>query len=442
MEEAKYYDIRHVSGISTHIDIDNSVVESAGSSFFDTAVIRVLGQKGWGVLTVDNFGEKSRAETEGFIQEALKFAAVTEEPVELADAPGGILPVPAMKEDPGDVSLEEKCELLFSIEAAAKKPGIMNTRAGYSESSGTVCFTDSGGNEYSYEMVRSGYSVIAVAQKNGTMQMGRESEHTISGLNLRHKEVKGSLAAERAVKLLDALPAKGGRMNAVLDQELAGVFAHEAIGHASEGDLVKEGVSVIKDKIGEKIGDGCLTVVDDPTMPEFGFMPVDAEGVAVQRTEIIRSGVLVNYLHNRQTLAAVGNGVAGHARAVSGDLPLVRMSNTFIEDGDSTMDEIIECCRDGILLKGSRGGQVDPGRGVFQFNAEYGYIIRNGELKEMVRDVSLSGDILSTLHNIVMCADDRKMTPGYCGKGGQSVPVTDGAPHVLLKDAVIGGQGV
>jgi len=162
----------------------------------------------------------------------------------------------------------------------------------------------------------------------------------------------------------------------------------------------------------------------------------------VQRTEIIRSGVLVNYLHNRQTLAAVGNGVAGHARAVSGDVPLVRMSNTFIEDGDSTMDEIIECCRDGILLKGSRGGQVDPGRGVFQFNAEYGYIIRNGELKEMVRDVSLSGDILSTLHNIVMCADDRKMTPGYCGKGGQSVPVTDGAPHVLLTDAMIGGQGV
>ncbi|MCK4269327.1 MAG: TldD/PmbA family protein, partial [Methanogenium sp.] len=371
-----------------------------------------------------------------------KFAAVTEEPVELADAPGGILPVPVMKEDPGDVSLGEKCELLLSIEAAARKPGIMNTRARYSESSGTVCFTDSGGNEYSYEMVRSGYSVVAVARKNGTMQMGRESEHTISGLNLRHKEVKGSLAAERAIKLLDALPAKGGRMNAVLDQELAGVFAHEAIGHASEGDLVKEGVSVIKDKIGEKIGDGCLTVVDDPTMPEFGFMPVDAEGVAVHRTEIIRSGVLVNYLHNRQTLAAVGNGVAGHARAVSGDVPLVRMSNTFIENGDSTMDEIIECCRDGILLKGSRGGQVDPGRGVFQFNAEYGYIIKNGELKEMVRDVSLSGDILSTLHNIVMCADDRKMTPGYCGKGGQSVPVTDGAPHVLLKDAVIGGQGV
>ncbi|MCK4270823.1 MAG: TldD/PmbA family protein, partial [Methanogenium sp.] len=98
MEEPKYYDIRHVAGISTHIDIDNSVVESAGSSFFDTAVIRVLGQKGWGVLTVDNFGEKSRAETDGFIQEALKFAAVTEERVELADAPGGILPVPAMKE--------------------------------------------------------------------------------------------------------------------------------------------------------------------------------------------------------------------------------------------------------------------------------------------------------------------------------------------------------
>jgi TldD protein len=117
------------------------------------------------------------------------------------------------------------------------------------------------------------------------------------------------------------------------------------------------------------------------------------------------------------------------------------MSNTFIENGDSSYDEIISECRNGIILKGSRGGQVDPGRGVFQFNAEYGYVIENGELSKMVRDVSLSGDILKTMHNIALCGNDKKMTPGYCGKGGQSVPVTDGSPHILLKDAVVGGCG-
>jgi TldD protein len=88
------------------------------------------------------------------------------------------------------------------------------------------------------------------------------------------------------------------------------------------------------------------------------------------------------------------------------------------------------------------GGQVDPGRGIFQFNAEYGYLIKDGECTKMVRDVSLSGEILTTLHGIILCGNDRKMSPGYCGKGGQSVPVSDGAPHILLCDAVVGGSGV
>jgi TldD protein len=169
-------------------------------------------------------------------------------------------------------------------------------------------------------------------------------------------------------------------------------------------------------------------------------MPLDAEGVKPQRTEIIKNGVLNSYLHNRQTLALIGDGDAGHARAEGGAVPQVRMSNTYIENGDSAYDEIIAECRTGVLLKGSRGGQVDPGRGVFQFNAEYGYVIENGELAGMIRDVSLSGDILKTMHNIVLCGNDLRLNQGYCGKGGQSVPVTDGSPHILLKDAVVGGQ--
>jgi TldD protein len=182
--------------------------------------------------------------------------------------------------------------------------------------------------------------------------------------------------------------------------------------------------------------------VDDPGIHEFGFDPVDAEGVAVCRTEIIKNGVINAFLHNRETLTYVGNGIAGHARAMPGEPPLVRMSNTFIENGDATEHEIFEECENGILLKGSRGGQVDPGRGIFQFNAEYGYLIKNGECTKMVRDVSLSGEILSTLHGISLCGNDKTMSPGYCGKGGQSVPVSDGAPHILLCDAVVGGSGV
>jgi hypothetical protein len=103
----------------------------------------------------------------------------------------------------------------------------------------------------------------------------------------------------------------------------------------------------------------------------------------------------------------VGNGITGHGRAEAGEPPLVRMSNTFIAEGDATFEEILSECRDGILLVGSRGGQVDPGRGVFQFNAEYGYLIEKGEKGRMVRDVSLSGEILSTLHGILLCGKER-----------------------------------
>ncbi|NYT05362.1 MAG: TldD/PmbA family protein [Methanomicrobiales archaeon] len=441
MAEPRYWDIRHVEGAVTHVDIDNGVVESAGTSFFNRALLRVLGEHGWGVLTIENYASCSEKEIRDYIGRALQLARVTEEDVVLADAPSGMLPVPPLAEDPRDVSLEEKCGLLAGIEAAARLPGIASTRGRYTEDEGRVHFRDSSGNEYEYALCRSGFSVLAVARRGELMQMGRESEHTLSGLNLRHRQDMGRTAAERALALLDARPAKGGRMRALLDPELAGVFAHEAIGHASEGDLVKEGASIIKGRIGERIGNEILNIVDDPTLPEFGFEPVDAEGVAVARTEIIRNGVLSSYLHDRQTLAAVGDGIAGHARAVPGDVPVVRMSNTYIENGDASFDELLEACGTGILLAGSRGGQVDPGRGVFQFNAEYGYIVENGELGAMVRDVSLSGEILSTLHAIVLCGNDRKMHQGYCGKAGQSVPVSDGAPHVLLEEAVVGGSG-
>jgi TldD protein len=441
MAEPRYYDIRCVRGETTLVDIDNGVVESAGTSFFDKAVIRVLGPKGWGILTRDHVDIDSKRDLTALIEAAARLAAVTQDQIDLADAPRSALPVPRLGEDPRDIDLEEKTRLLAGIEAAARVPEVANTRARYTEGIDQVRFLDSSGNEFSYEAVRSGFSVLAIASRSGMMQMGSERDHIITGFNLRDKQDLGRKAGEVAVSLLDAKLAKGGAGRAVLDPELAGVFTHEAVGHASEGDLVREGASVLAGRIGERIGCEGLVIVDDPTLHEFGFIPVDAEGVAVQRTEVIRDGILSSYLHNRETLAAVGNGIPGHARAELGAPPIVRMSNTFIENGDAAYDEILSECKDGILLIGSRGGQVDPGRGVFQFNAEYGYLIRGGETTDMVRDVSLSGEILSTLHNITLLGNDRKMSPGYCGKGGQSVPVSDGAPHLLLESATIGGRG-
>ncbi|NYT20491.1 MAG: TldD/PmbA family protein [Methanomicrobiales archaeon] len=441
MPGVRYYDIRHVQGQSTHIDIDNGVCESAASSFFDHAVIRALSRNGWGIITIDNFQELQEGEIATLVDRAASISAICGEDISLSPPLRGSVDVPPLEEDPRDVSLGEKTAILLDLERSARIPGIMNTRVNYIERFENVGFRDSTGYENRYEICRSGFGVMAVAARNGTLQMGYERRHTIRGLNIRHQQDLAREAAERALSLLDARPARGGTMRAVLDPELAGVFAHEAVGHASEADLVQEGNSVLAGKIGERIGNPVVTIVDDPSLPEFGFEPFDAEGSATGRTEIIRKGVLAGFLHSRETLAAVGNGRAGHARAMAGEPPLVRMSNTFIEAGESTRDEILAECGNGILLKGSRGGQVDPGRGVFQFNAEYGYLIEDGECTTMVRDVSLSGEILRTLFSIRLCGNEVRMHQGYCGKGGQSVPVSDGAPYTLLDDAVVGGSG-
>jgi len=441
MQDIRYYDLRQVKGSTTHIDIDNGVIEAAGTSFFNDTVVRVLGSRGWGVVSLESFNPESKKALSDAIAKALTCAEVTTEDVILAPVKHRRRRLPTLAENPADVDLEEKTKLLLGIEQSARFPEVVNTRCTYIERQESVQFNDSSGYESSYNVSRCGYTVMAVAMRQGIMQMGRESQHTIAGFNLRHQEELGQKAGRTAVSLLDAVAVRGGVMHAVLDQELAGVFAHEAVGHASEGDLVKEGTSVLKGKIGDVIGNESLTIVDDPGIPEFGFEPMDAEGSSVMRTEIITKGTVNSFLHSRETAAAVGHGSPGHARAMPGDIPLVRMSNTFIENGGASVDEQVQECKNGILLIGSRGGQVDPGRGIFLFNAEYGYLIEKGECTQMVRDVSLSGEILKTLHDIDLIGRDRQMHQGYCGKGGQSVPVSDGSPHILLLNAVVGGSG-
>lgn len=442
MVEPRYYDVRRVTGEVTQIDIDNGVVEQAGTSFFDKATIRVLGEYGWGVLSVRGDRVEKEMLPQSLIQEALNASAITNIHIEIAETPSQIHQVVKTGEDPREVSIEEKVNLLLDLEKAAVDQEIVSRRVAYIEKAEKTYFTNSSGFEFEYELCRCGFSVMAVASRGGLVQMGYERDHTIKGLNIRHRHDLARESADRALSLLKAKPARGGCMNVILDPELGGVFAHEAVGHAAEGDLVKEGNSVLKGKYGEQIGSPLITIVDDPSLAEFGFCPIDDEGSATVRTEIIRSGKMESYLHSKETLALLGNGIPGHCRGMAGDIPIVRMSNTFIESGESSFEEILCTCKNGILLKGSRGGQVDPGRGMFQFNAEYGYIIENGECTTMVRDVSLSGEILHTLHSVAMVGNDRTLHPGYCGKGGQVVPVTDGAPHLLLENAIVGGADV
>ena len=152
---------------------------------------------------------------------------------------------------------------------------------------------------------------------------------------------------ERCVKwecdLMGASAGCGCRMPAVLDRAIGGVFAHAAVGHASEGDAVRDGVSVLAGKLGTQVGSSLVTIIDDPSMHGYGYEPFDAEGVACGPTELIKNGVMHAYMHSRETLAAVGEdtGDAGHASAEPGMPPLVRMRNHYLTEGDASDAEDI-----------------------------------------------------------------------------------------------------
>ena len=287
------------------------------------------------------------------------------------------------------------------------------------------------------------FYIGAIASKNGLFQGSGEGRSGVGGLELFDRENPVELARKvghNAVALLDAEVPKGGSFPVMLDQELAGVFVHEAVGHATEADIILEGGSCLEGKLGQMIGSEMVTVMDDPSLMQNGYYPFDDEGSMAQETVLVKDGILNSYLHSRETAGRMG-GVPRNARAMGTDRPVVRMSNTYIANGDWKLEEIMEELGDGIYLIGSRGGQVNTAEGVFQFNAKRGYLVEKGQKTKLLRDVSLSGKILEIMKDIRAVGDDLKFNSGRCGKAGQLVPVSDGSPHLLIDKATVGGAG-
>ena len=435
-----FFDTRVLRGSRTRIVLDNGKLEEIAQVPFQGASVRALFGGAWGFVTTDRV---DGLEKEIDLAKRIARKIGRQEDLRLAEAPPGRSVVVAVKRDPRDLSLEEKVALLREIEDAAKVEGVSSTQAVYSEMDLTAHYSSSEGLDLESRMTRMGFIISAVAHRNGLYQTDGEGRAGVGGLELFDREDPQSLArqvGETAVALLDAKAARGGSYPVVLDQELAGVFVHEAVGHATEGDIILEGDSCLEGKLGERIGSELVTVKDDPSLMLNGYYPFDDEGSLAQETVLVENGVLRSYLNTRETAARLG-GVPGNARAEGVSRPVVRMSNTYIANGDWKLEEILEELKSGVYLAGSRGGQVSTGEGIFQFNAKKGYIIEDGERTQLLRDVSLSGKILETLLHVRAVGDDLKYNSGRCGKSGQLVPVSDGSPHLLVEQATVGGTG-
>ncbi|MES2153619.1 MAG: TldD/PmbA family protein [bacterium] len=444
---AEHAEARLETVVENRVALQDGELDGLTSGTETGFAIRVLAGGSWGFVSSNDLSSASwRAAVEQAM--ALARAAPPEgrDKVRLADAPTLHKRVAWQpKQDPRNVDVADKIALLRRMEAAVLGvDGVRNASTSYADATIHKEFVDSGGTELGWDVVRSVAQTHFTARRGGDLA-GRSSRvGGTKGWELFSEEdpvAKAAAAAKATVAALGAPAAKGGRRTVVIDHELAGVFAHEAVGHASEADLVSAGESCFKGRLGQRLGIEGLSIRDDSTIPGgFGSFPFDDNGVTGQSKPILEDGILVGYLADREHAAALGVRPNGAARAQDfHSRPLVRMSNTMIAAGTLADDEIFSGIKDGVYCKGSRGGQVDCARGTFLFNAEEAFRIVDGEVTAPLRDVSLTGDILSTLHAIDgLGAVQRMGDPGYCGKG-QWVPVCDGGPLVRIQNCLVGG---
>lgn len=252
-------------------------------------------------------------------------------------------------------------------------------------------------------------------------------------------------AVHQALINLDAKPAPAGSMTVVLGSGWPGILLHEAIGHGLEGDFNRKGSSAFSGRIGERVAATGVTVVDDGTIARRrGSLTIDDEGNPTQSTVLIENGILRGYMQDSLNARLMGMAVTGNARRESfAHIPLPRMTNTYMLNGDKNPEEIIASVKHGLYAANFGGGQVDITSGKFVFSAAEAYMIEDGKITYPVKGATLIGNGPDVLTRVSMIGNDMALDPGVgtCGKEGQSVPVGVGQPTLRIDGLTVGGTG-
>ena len=436
-----YIDIRAGMSNNTSILMKDGDVDEINTGMSLGARIRVLKNGAWGFAYTTDLSKLNKiTDTAIQLSDSLKGDVELSESEIIKDKVAVDVKIPFK-----DISIDEKKEIMKEANDAATIDKVNSTTVSYADGELDEIFMNSEGSQIQMKTSRLRMALNASATDGEIIQFGHGSLGGVKGFELitdADIEEFGRKIGEKAVRLLDAEAAPSGKFPVIADPELTGVLIHEALGHAVEGDLILQNDSILKDKMGETIASDIVNIFDDASRKDgFGYYPYDVEGVKTKPNQLVKDGKLISLLNSRETAAKLGMASSGNARSIISDQPIVRMSNTYLQPGDNKFEELIEDIPDGIYLKGSRGGQVDTGKGIFQFNAAEGYLIKNGEIATPLRDVSLSGNILETLKNIDAIGNDFKLSVGFCGKDGQTAPVGDGGPHTRILDALVGGMG-
>ncbi|MGN0201826.1 MAG: TldD/PmbA family protein [Candidatus Cryptobacteroides sp.] len=289
-------------------------------------------------------------------------------------------------------------------------------------------------------------SVSAVFSKEGRNENNNASRSFRMGSEMLSEELLEGLAEDVARGIDDRFEArrpKGGRMPVVMGAGASGILLHEAMGHAFEADFNRKGQSVFSDRMGTRICGEGISIVDDGTLEaNRGAVNFDDEGVPGQKTYMVRDGILTSYLHDRISAGFYGVAPTGNGRRESFRYaPIPRMRATYMESGNAAKEDIIASVKKGIYVDEFSNGQVQIGEGDFTFFVKSGYLIENGRLTRPVKDINIIGNGPQALSDIVAVGNDLKIDNGTwtCGKG-QSCPVSQGIPTVLIKNLTVGGE--
>ena len=441
-KQADYIELRVERNEIFSIGFLGPLLDNISRSTNFSGSVRVMSKGGWGFVSfnsIENLDEKvSTAIRQSKLvgKQCLSFPNLNVKDVKVKAE---------IKNDPRKISSKEKKELFehYNSLLLSQSDKIQSTQSAYRDEIKTSYFANSFGSYIEQERLDVVGRFNVIAKEGNIVKQAFESVTSRDSydvvLNLDEKVLE---TAQRALRQLNAKPAKAGTYRVVLDPKLTGVFIHEAFGHLSEGDFIYENDRMKEILVvGKEIAVPELTVVDSALIPNLpGSYVYDDEGVPGKKTILIEDGILTNRLHSRETAAKMSEETTGNGRALTtGFSPIPRMTNTYIDKGDVTFDEMISDIKEGIYAVRMLGGQTNGE--LFTFSSGEAFMIRNGKIAEPVSDVTLSGNVFKTLKDIDAVGDDLTFTSGSCGKCGQNgLPVGVGGPHIRIKDVLVGGR--
>ena len=351
--------------------------------------------------------------------------------------------------DPLDsMTATEKVALLEKIEklARAKDPRVVQVMAGLAGEYDVVLVARSDGVIAADVRPLVRVSVTVIAEQNGRREIGSSGgggryAYGYFTDDLLRKYVDEAVAS--ALVNLDARPAPAVAMTVVLGPGWPGVLLHEAVGHGLEGDFNRKGSSAFAGRMGERVAAKGVTVVDDGTIENRrGSLNLDDEGNPTQCTTLIEDGILTGFIQDTLNARLMKMPVTGNARRESyAALPMPRMTNTYMLNGDRDPQEIIASVKRGLYAVNFGGGQVDITNGKFVFSASEAYMIEDGKITYPVKGATLVGNGPESLKDVTMIGNDMRLDSGVgvCGKEGQSVPVGVGQPTLRIENMTVGG---